>query len=292
MGLLLEILSHFSRKPVFAYKWVVGAFISIGVLAYVVWAHHLFTSGMEDYLHIPFMVVTELISIPTGVIFLSALGTIWLGKLWLQTPMLFALSVVFNFLIGGITGIFLADVATDVNLQDTYFVVAHFHYTMVGGEIFMLFGALYFWFPKITGRMYNERLGQVHFWWMFVSYNVTFIAMFMVGIAGMNRRVADYPADMANANVVVSVASFVLAASFVVFVYNMVSSWVRGPVAASNPWQARTLEWQTTSPPPHENFVGQPVVTGDPYDYGVADSVHATFEEPLSGLAPAGGDGD
>ena len=141
-GIELEILSHFSRKPVFAYKLVVASFLAIVGLGAVVWAHHLFTSGMADFLHVPFMTVTELISIPTGVVFLSALGTIWMGWLWLRAPMLFALGVIFNFLIGGVTGIFLADVATDINLQDTYFVVAHFHYTMVGGEIFAIFGAI------------------------------------------------------------------------------------------------------------------------------------------------------
>lgn len=288
-GLELEIISHFSRKPVFAYKWVVGAFMSIVALSFVVWAHHLFTSGMEEYLHIPFMAVTELISIPTGAIFLSALGTMWMGKLWLRAPMLFAMGVVFNFLIGGITGIFLADVATDIQLQDTYFVVAHFHYTMVGGEIFIIFGAIYYWFPKVTGRMYNETLGKLHFWWMFVSYNATFLTMFWVGIQGMNRRVADYPEAMVPGNVLVSVFSLVLGASFLVFVYNMVVSWARGRVAEANPWGARTLEWQTTSPPPLENFERPPVVTDDPYGYGVPGSVHAR----LGTLgAPADGSGD
>ncbi len=292
LGLELEVLSHFSRKPVFAYKLVVGAFMSIVVLSYLVWAHHLFTSGMEDFLHIPFMVVTELISIPTGIVFLSALGTIWMGKLWLRTPMLFMIGVVFNFLIGGITGIFLADVATDVHLQDTYFVVAHFHYTMMGGEIFVIFGALYYWFPKITGRMYNETLGKIHFYWMFISYNVVFMALFWIGVQGMNRRVADYPEQFTNANTFASIASFVLGASFLVFVYNMVSSWIRGPVAAANPWGARTLEWMTSSPPPHENFDTPPVVLGDPYGYGEPDSVHATFDQPPR-VEPAGaGDGD
>ena len=291
-GIELEVLSHFSRKPVFAYKLVVASFMSIVVLSYLVWAHHLFTSGMEDFLHIPFMVMTELISIPTGIVFLSALGTMWMGRLWLKTPMLFVLGVVFNFLIGGITGIFLADVATDVHLQDTYFVVAHFHYTMMGGEIFVIFGALYYWFPKVTGRMYNETLGKIHFWWMFISYNVVFLTLFWIGVQGMNRRVADYPEEYTDANLFASIASFALGASFLVFVYNMVSSWVRGPVAGANPWGARTLEWMTSSPPPHENFDTPPVVLADPYGYGEPDSVHATFEQ-RPGAAPAGaGDAD
>ncbi len=283
LGIQLEIISHFSRKPVFAYKLVVGAFMSIVAFSFIVWAHHLFTSGMPNSLHMPFMIITELISIPTGIVFLSALGTMWMGKLWLRTPMLFAMGTVFNFLIGGLTGIFLADVATDINLQDTYFVVAHFHYTMMGGEVFLIFGALYYWFPKVTGRMFNEALGKLHFWWMIIAYNVTFLAMFWVGIQGMNRRVADYPEAMAGGNLLVSIASLVLGLSFVVFVYNFVVSWVRGPVAEANPWRAKTLEWQTPSPPPLENFEQPPVVTADPYGYGAPGSVHASF-----GLAEAG----
>ena len=282
LGIELEIISHFSRKPVFAYKWVVASFLLIVVLSMIVWAHHLFTSGMANYLHIPFMVLTELISIPTGVVFLSALGTMWMGRLWLRTPMLFALGVVFNFLIGGITGIFLADIVTDVHLQDTYFVVAHFHYTMMGGEIFVIFAALYFWFPKITGRMYNETLGRIHFAGMFLLYNVTFLAMFWVGMQGMNRRVSEYPNAFETGNVVVSIASFALAAAFLPFVYNFVKSWISGPVAGNNPWHARTLEWHTSSPPPEENFERPPLIIGDPYGYGEGGSVHARFQ-------PAGG---
>ncbi|MBI4493151.1 MAG: cbb3-type cytochrome c oxidase subunit I, partial [Chloroflexi bacterium] len=172
-GLALEVITHFSRKPLFAYRWVASSFLGIVGLSFIVWAHHLFTSGMQDFLHIPFMVLTELISVPTGLVFLAALGTIWLGRLWLTTPMLFALAFVFNFLIGGITGIYLADVPTDIQLQNTYFVVAHFHYTIMGGEVFGLMAGLYYWFPKITGRMFNEKLGKLHFWWMFLTYNLT-----------------------------------------------------------------------------------------------------------------------
>ena len=275
-GVALEVLAHFSRKPLFAYKWVVGSFLSIVALSFLVWAHHLYTSGMPDALHIPFMVTTELISVPTGLIFLSALGTIWIGRLWLTTPMLFALGFIFNFLIGGITGVFLADVPTDIHLQDTYFVVAHFHYTIMGGEVFAIFAGIYYWFPKITGRMFDQRLGNLHFWWMFVGYNATFLSMFWVGLQGMNRRVADYPAPLAGGNVIVSISAFILAASFLVFVFNMVHSWVKGARSNDNPWHARTLEWQTSSPPPLENFDGPTEVLGHPYGYGTPGSVHAT----------------
>ena len=282
-GLMLEMISHFSRKPLFAYKWVVGSFLFITVLSFLVWAHHLFTSGMEEFLHIPFMAITELISVPTGVVFLAALGTIWKGRLWLVTPMLFALGTIFNFLIGGLTGIFLADVATDIHLQDTYFVVAHFHYTMMGGEVFMIFGAIYYWFPKITGKMYNETLGKIHFTGMFVAYNALFLTMFYVGLQGMNRRVSSYPPELQDGNVLLGILSLILGLAFLPFVYNAVASWIKGSPAPDNPWDATTLEWQTTSPPPEENFPEIPVVTGSPYDYGVPGSKHADVSKtPLS----------
>jgi cytochrome c oxidase subunit 1 len=274
-GIVLEIIAHLARKPLFAYRWVVGAFLTIVFLSFIVWAHHLFTSGMDERLHVPFMVTTELISIPTGMVFLAALGTLWEGRILLNTPMLFALGFLFNFLIGGITGIFLADVPTDIQFQDTYFVVAHFHYTIMGGEIFAFLAAVYYWFPKITGRMFNERLGKLQFWWAFLGFNLTFLPMFWAGLRGMTRRVADYQPVLADVNLLISLAAFFLAGSFVVFVVNMVYSWARGPVAAANPWGATTLEWQTSSPPPHGNFAYRPKVLDSPYNYGVPGAIHA-----------------
>ena len=204
LGITLEMLSHFTRKPLFGYRWAVGGLRGIMSLSMVVWAHHMFTSGMPDVLRKPFMVSTEIISIPTGFIFLSAVGTLWLGRIRFTVPMLFALGVLFNFLIGGITGIFLADVPVDIQLQDTYFVVAHFHYVILGGGIFGLFGATYYWFPKMTGRMMSARLGKVHFWWMMVGFNATFLPMFTIGMDGMNRRIADYTPNLADGNRMVS----------------------------------------------------------------------------------------
>ncbi len=284
LGVALEVLTHFARRPLYAYRWAVGGLLGIVGLSPVVWAHHMFTSGMPDYLHAPFLVTTEAISVPTGLVFLSALGTLWRGNLWLRTPLLFAaVGFVWNFLVGGITGIFNADVATDLHLHGTYFIVSHFHYTIVGGEIFALFAGIYYWFPKITGRMYNERLGRLHFWWMFLAYNATFLPMFWLGLNGMNRRIGTYPEPLAEVNLFVSVSAFLMGASFLVFLYNAVASWTRGPRAAANPWRAHTLEWQVPSPPPVENFPAVPNVVGPPYPYGMPGVTHAVV--PATGGA-------
>ena len=268
LGAILEVVPVFARKPLFAYKLAVLSFISIGVLSFMVWAHHMFVSGMAEFFHIPIMFTTELISIPTGIVFLSALGTIWMGRIHFKVPMLWVFGFVWAFLIGGITGVFLADVPTDITLSDTYFVVAHFHYTIVGGTIFGLFAGTYYWFPKITGRMWSERLGKLHFWWFTIAFNATFLPMFWLGIEGMRRRVADYPAALGTVNLIVSIAAFNIFLSVVVFAYNMVRSWRRGPLVEANPWNAQTLEWQISSPPPIENFGVIPTVYGTPYQYG------------------------
>lgn len=289
LGIALEIIAHFSKKPLFAYKWAVAGMMGVVALSAVVWAHHMFTSGMSGPLRIPFMITTELISVPTGLVFLSALGTMWGGRLNLKTPMLFALGVIFNFLIGGITGIFLSDVPVDQHLHDTFFVVGHFHYTIVGGGIFGLFAGIYYWFPKITGRMYNEAQGKIQFWWMLIGFNLTFFPMFWLGVNGMNRRIAEYIPELTNVNIFVSLSAFFLAASFLLFLYNMVYSWISGPEAGANPWKARTLEWQTSSPPPLENFEDEPEIVGDPYGYGEPDSQHSVFPPAPAG-ASAGSD--
>ncbi len=285
-GIILELVTTFARKPLFAYKATVGSLLTIVGLSVVVWAHHMFTSGMPDFLHAPFMILTEAISIPTGVIFLSIIGTLWQGKLWFRTPLVLAFGWLFNFLIGGITGIFLADVATDIQLQDTYFVVAHFHYTIVGGSIFALLAAFFYWFPKVTGRMYNDTLGKIFAIWLTVAFNMTFLPLFWVGINGMNRRVGDYAPAYESANKFASVSALILGASFLLFVGNIVWSAIKGPKAGSNPWNARTLEWQISSPPTHHNFLSQPVIVGDPYDYGADDAPYAIF--PDAGLAEPG----
>ena len=268
LGAILEIVPVFARKPLFAYPLAVLMFISIGVMSFMVWAHHMFVSGMAEFFHIPIMLTTELISVPTGIVFLCAVGTIWMGRIHFRVPMLWVFGFLWAFLIGGITGVFLADVPTDITLSDTYFVVAHFHYTIVGGTIYGLFAGTYYWFPKMTGRMYDERLGRLHFWWFTLAFNATFIPMFWLGIEGMRRRVADYPAELGTVNLFVSLAGLNIALSMAVFVFNMVRSWRRVELAVPNPWRAQTLEWQVASPPPVENFDRIPTVSETPYQYG------------------------
>jgi len=275
LGAILEVVPVFARKPLFAYRLAVLSFISIGVLSFMVWAHHMFVSGMAEFIHIPIMFTTELISVPTGVVFLSALGTIWMGRIHFKVPMLWVFGFIWAFLIGGITGVFLADVPTDIVLSDTYFVVAHFHYTIIGGTIYGLFAGTYYWFPKITGRMYSEGLGQLHFWWFTLAFNATFLPMFWLGIDGMRRRVVDYPAALGTVNLFVSIAAFNIALSVAVFIFNMVRSWQRGPRAVANPWRAQTLEWQIASPPPIENFDQIPTISATPYQYGTLGAAPA-----------------
>lgn len=267
-GLILEILPVFTRNPLYGYRWAVGGMLAITVMSAGVWSHHLFTAGFSEARLIPFMTSTELISIPTGLIYLSALGTLWRARIRFRTPMLFVMGVLFNFLIGGLTGVFLADVPADLHLHDTFFVVGHFHYTIMGGMVFALLAGLHYWFPKFSGRMYDERWGRVGFWWTFLAYNATFLPMFWLGINGMNRRIVDYLPYLARENYWVSLAAFALGASFLVPLLNFALAWARGPAAAADPWRGRTLEWQVASPPPQENFPGVPEVVADFYDYG------------------------
>jgi cytochrome c oxidase subunit 1 len=274
-GIISEVISVMSRKPIFGYRLMAISLLGILVLGFSVWAHHLFVAGMADWLRVPMMISTLLIAVPTGVKIFSWLATLWEGRIRLNTPMLFAVGFISTFVIGGLSGIYLASVPIDIHASDTYFVVAHIHYVFFGGSVFTIFAGIYYWFPKMTGRMYNERLGKTHFWLTLVSFNVTFFPMHWVGLVGMPRRVADYAERFADVNLVVSVASFALGASMLIFFYNMIVSWARGPVAESNPWRALTLEWQVSSPPPVFNFDEIPQVVGGPYEYGVPGARHA-----------------
>lgn len=267
-GAVLEILPVYARKPLFAYSLVAGALMTITALSFIVWAHHMFTSGMWMLLKLPFMINTELISIPTGVVFLSVMGTLWKAKLRLDSPLVWALAMVANFLIGGLTGIPLADAPTDLHLHDTWFIVAHFHFTIMGGAVFGFFAGFHHWFPKMTGRRLNEGLAKLQCGLMFVGFNAVFIPLFWLGNHGMRRHVADFPAWMDPVQTFASFAALLVGASVIVFAWNVFTSLRGGSAAGENPWEALTLEWKAASPPPHGNFKTPPVASGHPYDYG------------------------
>jgi cytochrome c oxidase subunit 1 len=237
----------------------------------------MFVSGMQSWIRIPMMVTTAIIAVPTGIKIFSWLATLWRGVLRVDTPMLFALGFLTMFTLGGISGVVLAIVPVDIAVSDTYFVVAHIHYVLYGGSLFTIFAGVYYWFPKMTGRMYDERLGKVHFWTTMIFFNATFAPMHLIGVQGMPRRVFDYSEQFASWNLIISLSSFVLGLSTLIFVYNVVSSWRGGPRAEANPWRALTLEWQVSSPPPIFNFDAVPTVVGGPYEYGVPGAVHGTF---------------
>ncbi|MGI8439034.1 MAG: cytochrome c oxidase subunit I [Thermoleophilaceae bacterium] len=290
-GIVSEVVSANSRKPIFGYRMMAFSLMAIVLLGFTVWAHHMFVSGMSSFLRVPMMITTLLIAVPTGIKIFSWLATLWKGVIHLTTPMLFALGFITMFTLGGISGIMLGLIPVVIHVSDTYFVVAHIHYVLFGGSVFTIFAGIYHWFPKMTGRMYNEALGKVHFWLSFVFFNLTFGPMHLVGIDGMPRRVADYAQEFATMNAIISASSFLFGLSFFVFLYNMVASWRSGPRAVGNPWRAHTLEWQVSSPPPLFNFDHIPTVVGGPYEYGVPGAQHGVFRDHEPEEAPAAGRG-
>jgi cytochrome c oxidase subunit I len=277
-GIASEVISVMARKPIFGYRLMALSLMAILVLGFSVWAHHMFVSGMAPWLRVPMMITTLLIAVPTGIKVFSWLATIWEGKINFATPMLWALGFVSMFVIGGLSGIYLGAVPIDIHVSDTYFVVAHIHYVLFGGSLFTIFAGIYYWFPKMTGRMYDERLGKLHFWLTFIGFNATFFPMHLIGTQGMPRRVSDYDPIFAGWNMFISISSFALGASIVVFLYNMATSMRRGRVAAANPWRSLTIEWQVSSPPPVFNFDQVPQVVGNPYEYGVPGARHAVLD--------------
>ncbi len=274
MGIASEILPVFSRKPLFGYHSMVYAIMAIAGLGFMVWAHHMFASGMNPTLGTSFMVSTMVIAVPSAIKTFNWLGTLWRGSIRLTTPMLHALAFVSMFVIGGLTGIFAASTPVDLYLHDTYFIVGHLHYVLFGGSLFGIFAGITFWFPKMFGRMLNEALGKLHFALTFVFFNAVMFPMFILGVAGMPRRIYDYTqyahlAHVGGLNRMMSVAAFCLGAVQLLFMVNFFWSLFRGRKAGDNPWQANTLEWATPSPPPHGNFAETPTVYHGPYEYSV-----------------------
>ena len=284
-GVISEVVSVFCRKPLFGYKIAAAGMLGVGILSFFVWQHHLFDSGINPDMRPLFMLTTELISIPTGFIYLVGMGTFWKAKIRFSIPMLFALAFYFNFLIGGISGVFLSDVPADTTEHGSFFVMAHFHYTIMGGLIFAFFSGIYYWLPKMTGIKLNETLGKIHFWTMFIFFNSTFLPLFALGLMGMPRRVFEYARNLETLNDWVSISAFLLGGSILIFLINFVMSmlfWREREVG--NPWRSRSLEWQLSTPPPPENFRRVPVILAGPYDYGVKDALPVADLNPPPGV--------
>ena len=262
MGIVSEILPTFSKKPLFGYPVVVLSGIIIGFMGWMVWSHHMFTVGLGPVANSVFAITTMAIAVPTGVKVFSWVGTMWKGSIDFKTPMLFAVGFIVTFTVGGISGIMHAQAASDAQQQDTYFIIAHLHYVLFGGSIFALMAGIYYWFPKFSGRMYDEKLGQLSFWSTFIAFNVTFFPMHFTGLDGMPRRIYTYSSEFGWDfwNAVSTAGAFMLAAGVLIFVANIVRSWMQGEEAPGDPWDARTLEWSIPSPPPEYNFAEIPTV--------------------------------
>ncbi len=262
MGIVSEVLPTFARKPLFGYPFVVFSGVAIGFMSWGVWAHHMYTTGLGSVANSAFGISTILIAVPTGVKIFNWIGTLWGGSISLKTPLYFSLGFISMFIIGGLTGVMHSMVPSDYQQQDTYFIVAHFHQVLFGGAIFGLFAGIYYWFPKFTGRMLHEGTGQLHFWLMFIGFNLTFQPMMVLGLLGMPRRISSYPEGMGWDvwNMVATAGAFLIALSILVFIYNVVASLRSKERAGADPWDGRTLEWTLPSPVPAYNFAEVPTV--------------------------------
>jgi len=279
LGIISELLPVFVRKPLYGYKWIAMSSLGIALVGFLVWAHHMFTSGMNEYLRVPFMYSTLLVAVPTGVKFFSWVGTLWQGKISAPTPMLFVLGGIVVFLMGGLTGPPNATVSTDLHLHDTYWVVGHFHDTMFGGYIFPFFAAIYYWFPKATGKRMSEKLGKLHFWLMTPSFFVLTLGMMRIGLLGMRRRIADYDPQLGfdGTHLILTIAGYLIFISVLIFLFNFFNSMKNGEKADGNVWDSRSPEWLVPSPMPVHNYDQPFEVVGEPYDYGLAGSKFVQF---------------
>ncbi|MDE0647961.1 MAG: cytochrome c oxidase subunit I [Cyanobacteria bacterium MAG IRC4_bin_6] len=270
-GLVSEILPIHARKPLFGYRSMIYSILGIVFLGLIVWAHHMFTSGTPPWMRLFFTIATAIIAVPTGIKFFNWLATLWQGKLALNSALLFCCGFIFNFVFGGITGVALAQVPFDVHVHDTYFVVAHFHYIVFGGTVFVIFAAIYHWFPKMSGRLLDEHLGRLHCLLSFLGFNICFFPQHWLGLNGMPRRVAEYDPQFQLVNQISSVGALLLAISTLPFLVNVLWSAWKGAPAGDNPWRACTTEWLTSSPPPVENWLREAPLVTEPYDYGSAE---------------------
>ena len=288
MGFVSDIIATFSRKPLFGYKPMVFSICGIAGLGFIVWGHHMFQSGMNPALGATFMLLTMMIALPSAVKVFNWIGTMWGGRVQFTSAMLNAMSFVTMFIIGGLSGIFMAATPVDIFIHDTYFIVAHIHYVLFGGSTFGIFAAVYYWFPKMFGRMMDERLGKIHFFLTFLFFNGTFFTMHIIGMHGQPRRYADYTQfDMFKSlqpmNEFITICAFGMGLTQVIFAYNFFMSLVMGPKAGNNPWHSNSLEWATASPPPYYNFATIPTVFHGPYEYSVPgmDEDHLAQIQPL-----------
>ena len=269
MAIISEIIPTFCKKAIFGYKAIAMSSVAIAIIGFLVWGHHMFVSGQSQFASMVFSFLTFLVAIPSGIKVFNWTATMYKGSITLETPMLYALAFLFLFTIGGLTGIFLGALSVDVHLTDTYFVVAHFHYVMMGGTVIAFYGGLHYWWPKMTGRMYNEPLARLACALIFIGFNVTFLTQFILGSKGMPRRYYDYLPQYQTLHQVSTVGSWILGLGFLIMVSYLLASLKVGALAPANPWGGLTLEWQTSSPPPLHNFEKQPSTKIGPYDYGV-----------------------
>ncbi len=280
MGVISELITCFSRKEIFGYPFIAFSSLGIAILGFFVWGHHLFVSGQSMYAGIVFSFLSFLVAIPSAIKTFNWTATLYKGRIYLMTPMIYTIGFIGLFVIGGLTGVMLAAMAADIHLHDTYFVIAHFHYIMVGSTIMAYMGGLHFWWPKITGRMYSEFWGKISAIIIFVGFNLTFFPQFILGYVGLPRRYHVYPDDFQVLNVLSTAGASVLGIGYLLPLIYLTHSYFRGPKVGRNPWNAWGLEWQTLSPPPVENFDKPPVVTAEPYDY--TDRPAPLYEEKPS----------
>jgi cytochrome c oxidase subunit 1 len=275
MAVVSELIATFSRRAIFGYFAIAMSSLGLALVGFLVWAHHMFTAGISEFAAMLFSALTFLVAIPSGVKVFNWTATLYKGSIWLTTPMLYAIAFLIQFTIGGLTGLFLGTLATDIHLHDTYFVVAHFHYVMMGSTVMAFLGGLLYWWPKIAGKMYDETLAKVSFAFVFVGFNATFLVQFIMGSRGMPRRYYDYLPEFRPYHAFSTVGSWILGVGFIVYAYVLIKSLRSGPKAPPNPWGSAGFEWASESPPVLANFREVPTITRGPYDY------HLTTDEEL-----------